>query len=61
MSAPVVYAPLLLIGATRFANSLTITIGFCRTSYEEKKLSDLLDTVEKEMETIPDLLHKQSP
>lgn len=36
MSAPVVYAPLLLIGATRFANSLTITIGFCRTSYEEK-------------------------
>jgi len=59
MTAPVVYAPLLAIGATGFADSVTITIGFCRTSHDEKKLTDLLDAFEKEVDAIPKLLQKK--
>ncbi|WLE98238.1 MAG: hypothetical protein QTN59_05250 [Candidatus Electrothrix communis] len=60
MTAPIIYAPLLLIGATGFADTVTITVGFCRTSHDEKKLIDLLDAVEKEIGAVSNLLSKKS-
>jgi len=56
MTAPVVYAPLLAIGATGFGDSITINVGFCRTSHDGNKLTDLLDAFEKEVGATPNLL-----
>ena len=56
MTAPIVYAPFLAIGATGFSNSITISIGFCKTSHDGEKITNLLDTIEKEIRVFSELL-----
>ncbi|CAK8711462.1 hypothetical protein KKHLCK_00455 [Candidatus Electrothrix laxa] len=50
---PVVYAPLLAIGATGFNETITLSIGFSKTLHDEKKINALLLAIREKIASVP--------
>jgi NRPS condensation-like uncharacterized protein len=59
MTPPVVYAPLLAIGATGFTDSITLSIGFSKKLHEEQKIHDLFSAIEKEISNLSKLIKEE--
>ncbi|MDU9048413.1 MAG: condensation domain-containing protein [Candidatus Electrothrix sp. Rat3] len=50
---PVIYAPLLAIGATGFGETITLSTGFSKNLHDEKKVKDLFLAIDKEIASLP--------